>query len=395
MLIVCHHLNPSVPEDLAFAESRIRPSTIAAEDVLHDLGAISMIGSDSQAMGRVGEVVIRTWQTAHAMKRRRGSLDGRRRRRQRRGPSATSPSTRSARPIAHGLDGEVGSVEVGQARRPGALRPPLLRRPSPRGGQGRRDRLAPDGRRQRVDPDAAAGAAPPDVRRLRRAPPGRRRSRSWPRRRSTTAWPTGSGCRTAAGGGRRTAGRWPRPTWSTTTRCPEITVDPDTFRSPIDGDIIEQDPVASCRWLSATSCSDGVAASLRATGSIAGLLLLADGRFPDGSHAHSHGLEAAVATRAGPRPRVRCTTTSWPTVDHGSHRRGGRALGRRRRSAPTNSTPPRASRTPERRGPGDVAVARPVARPYRGAALARPGSDRARPTGDRRCSRSRSVRWPR
>src|SRR4051794_12663025 len=72
MLMVCHHLNPSVPEDLAFAESRIRPTTIAAEDVLHDLGAISMIGSDSQAMGRVGEVILRTWQTAHAMKKRRG-----------------------------------------------------------------------------------------------------------------------------------------------------------------------------------------------------------------------------------------------------------------------------------------------------------------------------------
>src|SRR3954447_5344369 len=70
MLMVCHHLNPSVPEDLAFAESRIRPTTIAAEDVLHDLGAISMISSDSQAMGRIGEVIIRTWQTAHVMKRR-------------------------------------------------------------------------------------------------------------------------------------------------------------------------------------------------------------------------------------------------------------------------------------------------------------------------------------
>ncbi len=69
MLMVCHHLNPAVPEDLAFAESRIRPSTIAAEDILHDLGAISMIGSDSQAMGRIGEVVLRTWQTAHVMKR--------------------------------------------------------------------------------------------------------------------------------------------------------------------------------------------------------------------------------------------------------------------------------------------------------------------------------------
>ncbi len=76
MLMVCHHhLNPAVPEDLAFAESRIRPSTIAAEDILHDMGAISMIGSDSQAMGRIGEVVLRTWQTAHVMKaRRRGAL---------------------------------------------------------------------------------------------------------------------------------------------------------------------------------------------------------------------------------------------------------------------------------------------------------------------------------
>src|SRR5205085_6657978 len=76
MLMVCHHLKPSIPEDLAFAESRIRPSTMAAEDVLHDLGAISMIGSDSQAMGRIGETIIRTWQTAHVMKQRRGSLPG-------------------------------------------------------------------------------------------------------------------------------------------------------------------------------------------------------------------------------------------------------------------------------------------------------------------------------
>ena len=76
MLMVCHLLNPSIPEDLAFAESRIRPSSMAAEDVLHDLGAISMIGSDSQATGRIGETIIRTWQTAHVMKRGRGSLPG-------------------------------------------------------------------------------------------------------------------------------------------------------------------------------------------------------------------------------------------------------------------------------------------------------------------------------
>jgi urease subunit alpha len=74
MLIVCHHLNSQVPEDVAFAESRIRPETMAAEDILHDIGAISMMSSDSQAMGRVGEVIARTWQTAHVMKAARGAL---------------------------------------------------------------------------------------------------------------------------------------------------------------------------------------------------------------------------------------------------------------------------------------------------------------------------------
>src|SRR6202023_1106783 len=76
MLMVCHHLNPQVPEDVAFAESRIRPETIAAEDILHDMGVISMISSDSQAMGRAGEVVLRNWQTAHKMKVERGALTG-------------------------------------------------------------------------------------------------------------------------------------------------------------------------------------------------------------------------------------------------------------------------------------------------------------------------------
>jgi urease subunit alpha len=113
MLMVCHHLNPSVPEDLAFAESRIRPSTIAAEDLLHDIGAISMIGSDAQAMGRIGEVVLRTWQTAHVMKARRGSLPG----------DGAADNARAQRyvakyticpAIAHGLDDEIGSVEVGK-----------------------------------------------------------------------------------------------------------------------------------------------------------------------------------------------------------------------------------------------------------------------------------------
>ena len=113
MLMVCHHLNPSVPEDLAFAESRIRPSTIAAEDLLHDIGAISMIGSDAQAMGRIGEVVMRTWQTAHVMKARRGALPG----------DGAADNNRARRyvakyticpAVAHGMDHEVGSVEVGK-----------------------------------------------------------------------------------------------------------------------------------------------------------------------------------------------------------------------------------------------------------------------------------------
>ncbi|UMP05777.1 urease subunit alpha [Amycolatopsis sp. EV170708-02-1] len=113
MLVVCHHLNPSVPEDLAFAESRIRPTTIAAEDVLHDLGAISMMSSDSQAMGRIGEVIIRTWQTAHVMKRRRGALPG----------DGAADNLRARRyvakytinpAIAHGMEREIGSVEVGK-----------------------------------------------------------------------------------------------------------------------------------------------------------------------------------------------------------------------------------------------------------------------------------------
>ncbi|MFN0147560.1 MAG: urease subunit alpha, partial [Dehalococcoidia bacterium] len=114
MLMVCHHLNPNVREDIAFAESRIRPSTIAAEDILHDLGAISMMSSDSQAMGRAGEVVLRTWQTAHKMKEQRGPLPG---------DPAGADNARIKRyiakytinpAIAQGIAHEVGSIEVGK-----------------------------------------------------------------------------------------------------------------------------------------------------------------------------------------------------------------------------------------------------------------------------------------
>lgn len=114
MLMVCHHLSPSIPEDIAFAESRIRKETIAAEDILHDIGAFSIISSDSQAMGRVGEVAIRTWQTADKMKRQRGALPQ---------ESGDNDNFRVKRyiakytinpAIAHGLSHEIGSLEVGK-----------------------------------------------------------------------------------------------------------------------------------------------------------------------------------------------------------------------------------------------------------------------------------------
>jgi urease subunit alpha len=114
MLMVCHHLDANIPEDIAFAESRIRRETIAAEDVLHDLGALSMISSDSQAMGRVGEVIIRCWQTAHKMKGQRGQLKEDR---------AGNDNFRVRRyiakytinpAIAHGIAHELGSLEVGK-----------------------------------------------------------------------------------------------------------------------------------------------------------------------------------------------------------------------------------------------------------------------------------------
>ena len=114
MLMVCHHLNPSVPEDIAFADSRIRRETIAAEDILQDMGVFSMVSSDAQAMGRIGEVIIRTWQTADKMKKQRGTMEG---------DSEFSDNNRAKRYVAkytinpaitHGISEYVGSIEVGK-----------------------------------------------------------------------------------------------------------------------------------------------------------------------------------------------------------------------------------------------------------------------------------------
>jgi urease subunit alpha len=114
MLMVCHHLDPSIAEDLAFAESRIRKETIAAEDILHDLGAISMFSSDSQAMGRVGEVILRCWQTAHKMKVQRGKLPGDTERHDNARVKRYIAKLAINPAIAHGISHEVGSIEAGK-----------------------------------------------------------------------------------------------------------------------------------------------------------------------------------------------------------------------------------------------------------------------------------------
>ena len=115
MLMVCHHLDKSIPEDVAFAESRIRRETIAAEDILHDMGAFSIIASDSQAMGRVGEVLIRTWQTADKMKKQRGRLPEKRVRTTISVCAAISRNTRSTRRLPMGFPHAVGSIEAASA----------------------------------------------------------------------------------------------------------------------------------------------------------------------------------------------------------------------------------------------------------------------------------------
>ena len=195
MLMVCHHLDSKIPEDVAFAESRIRPETIAAEDLLHDLGAFSMISSDSQAMGRVGEVIIRTWQTAHKMKTQFGKLEPDA------APGASAHAAadnfRALRYIAkytinpaitHGIAHEVGSIEVGKVRRSRPLEAGLFRREAGADPQGRPHRLRQHGRSERLHPHAAAHALSPAVRRAWPRANSRPRSPSSARRR----WSSGT-----------------------------------------------------------------------------------------------------------------------------------------------------------------------------------------------------------
>ncbi|MCZ0978860.1 urease subunit alpha [Streptomyces diastatochromogenes] len=240
MLMVCHHLNPAVPEDLAFAESRIRPSTIAAEDVLHDLGAISIISSDSQAMGRIGEVIMRTWQTAHVMKKRRGALPG----------DGAADNHRARRyvakytinpAVAQGMGHLIGSVE------PGKLADLVLWEPAffgvkplvvVKGGQ-----IA---YAQMGDANASIPTPQPVLPRPMFGALGRAaaaaRSTSSPRRRSRTTCPGSSACT------RSSPPSAPPGVTKADMRendaLPRVEVDADTFSVTIDGETVEPAPAA-------------------------------------------------------------------------------------------------------------------------------------------------------
>jgi urease subunit alpha len=238
MLIVCHHLNPRIAEDLAFAESRIRATTIAAEDVLHDLGAISMIGSDAQAMGRVGETIIRTWQTAHAMKARLGATAGRadnERLRRYVAKYTICPA------IAHGIGAHVGSVEVGKLADlvlwdPAffAIRPRLVIK-------GGAIAWAPMG-----DPNASIPTPQPVLGAPMFAGRGRLAARSSMTFVAPLALaggelePLGLESAIVAISDTRALGKADMPQ---NTACPEIRVEPDTFRVWVDGEEIAPHPV--------------------------------------------------------------------------------------------------------------------------------------------------------
>ena len=239
MLIVCHHLNPRIAEDLAFAESRIRATTIAAEDVLHDLGAISMIGSDAQAMGRVGETIIRTWQTAHAMKARLGVPEGGRADNERLRRYVAKYTICPA--VAHGLDAQIGSVEVGKLADlvlwdPAffAIRPRLVIK-------GGAVAWAPMG-----DPNASIPTPQPVLGAPMFAGSGRLAARSSLTFASPAAVADGGlaalGLESAivAVGDTRHLGKAAMPQ---NTACPRIRVEPDTFKVFIDGEEIAPMPV--------------------------------------------------------------------------------------------------------------------------------------------------------
>ncbi len=245
MLMVCHHLDANIPEDIAFAESRIRRETIAAEDILHDLGALSMISSDSQAMGRVGEVIIRTWQTAHKMKVQRGAL------------KEDAPGNDNFRvkryiakytinpAIAQGVAHELGSLEVGK-RADLVLWNPAFFGVKPDlvllGGTHRR---RADGRPQRVDPDAAAGALPADVRRFGRAVASSAVTFVSQAAVDGLLGRSASACRSSCWPVRNTRGGISKKSMVLNDATPNIEVDPETYEVRADGELLTCEPAKS------------------------------------------------------------------------------------------------------------------------------------------------------
>ena len=288
MLMVCHHLNPRVPEDLAFAESRIRATTIAAEDVLHDLGALSITSSDAQAMGRIGEVICRTWQVAHVMKARLGPLGG--------GLPADNERARryvakyTINPaVAHGIAHEVGSVEAGKLADLVLWDPRFFGIRPQAGHQGRGARVGRAGRPQRVDPDAPAGA---DAARRWWDADGADHAVTF-----VAPAALDDGLAVRLGLRRRLAAVTPtrdvgKADMVNNDALPAIDIDPETFAITVEGELVEPPP--------ATTLPAG--AALLDVLMTALALLLADARLPVAGHTQSGGPRA----RAGRRPRSTC-----------------------------------------------------------------------------------------
>ena len=260
MLMVCHHLDAGIPEDLAFAESRIRKETIAAEDILHDLGAISMFSSDSQAMGRVGEVIIRCWQTAHKMKAaarqaargRRARNDERQLPRQALRRQVHDQPRHRARHRARG-----GQHRGRQVGRPGGVEAGLLRRQalhrSSRAARSRWPRWATRTHRSRRRSRCTTGrCSAPSAARWRRARSPSSRRPGWPR---ASAQRYGLAKTLSAVKNIRGVRKQDMVHNGYT---PKMEIDAQTYAVRADGQLLTCDPAACCRWRSGTSCSDGL-----------------------------------------------------------------------------------------------------------------------------------------
>ena len=255
MLMVCHHLNPQVPEDVAFAESRIRAETIAAEDILHDLGVISMISSDSQAMGRIGEVVTRCWQTAHKMKVQRGPLPGDQRAQRQRACQALRRQVHD-QPGHHPRHGAPGRLDrAGQAGRSGACGSRRSLASSPRlvikGGFIAWAAMG----------DANASIPTPQPVLYRPMFGSFGRAIGAKRHHLHVAGSAGrTACRSSLGLTKQVeAVRNCRPIGKAqmvhNDATPTIEVDPETYEVRVDGDLPPASPLRCCPWRSAISCS--------------------------------------------------------------------------------------------------------------------------------------------